>query len=74
MHDWVTAATGKTLVLLGAGASAPSLPVSSGLTELVIETMNERISDHPGYLKRAWEMAREKLRGTGNRGVLLVAR
>lgn len=66
MHDWVADANGKTLVLLGAGASAPSLPVSRELTELVIDSMNERLDDHPGYLKRAWAMAREQLRGTSN--------
>ncbi|WP_323986004.1 SIR2 family protein [Microbacterium plantarum] len=66
MHDWVASANGKTLVLLGAGASAPSLPVSRELTDLVIESMNERLDDHPGYLKRAWELAREQLRGTSN--------
>lgn len=66
MHDWVAAANGKTLVLLGAGASAPSLPVSRELTDLVIESMNERLDDHPGYLKRAWVMVREQLRGTSN--------
>lgn len=66
MHEWIAAAEGKTLVLLGAGASAPSLPVSRELTELVVESMNERLDDHPGYLKRAWVMAREQLLGTSN--------
>ena len=45
MHEWIAAAEGRTLVLLGAGASAPSLPVSSELTALVIESMNERLKD-----------------------------
>lgn len=66
MHEWIAAAEGRTLVLLGAGASAPSLPVSSELTALVIESMNKRLDDQPGYLKRAWELAREQLRGTSN--------
>lgn len=66
MHDWVRAADGKTLVLLGAGASAPSLPVSAELTKLVIESITEKLKDHPGYLGRAWQMVVDQLRGTSN--------
>lgn len=66
MHEWVAAANGKTLVLLGAGASAPSLPVSRELTGLVIESMNQRLRDQNDYLRRAWEAAREQLRETSN--------
>ena len=66
MHEWIVAAEGGTLVLLGAGASAPSLPVSRELTGFVIESMNERLHHQQGYLKRAWELAREQLRGTSN--------
>lgn len=66
MHEWIVAAEGGTLVLLGAGASAPSLPVSRELTGLVIDSMNERLADRQDYLTRAWELAREHLRGTSN--------
>ncbi len=66
MHEWIAAANGQALVLLGAGASAPSLPVSRELTDLVIESMNERLHNHSGYLGRAWAAAREQLRGTSN--------
>lgn len=66
MHEWIAAAEGKTLVLLGAGASAPSLPVSAGLTELVIASVTEQLKDHPGYLGRAWKLVVERLQGTTN--------
>ena len=66
MFEWVSAANGKTLVLLGAGASAPSLPVSAELTKLVIESITEQLKDHPGYLGRAWSMVVDQLRGTSN--------
>lgn len=67
MHEWVAAAAnGKTLVLLGAGASAPSLPVSAGLTKLVIASVTEQLKDHPGYLGRAWKLVVERLQGTTN--------
>lgn len=66
MHDWVAAAGNETLVLLGAGASAPSLPVSADLTALVIASMDKQLVNHPGYLGRAWAMARQQLSGTVN--------
>lgn len=66
MHDWVDAADGKTLVLLGAGASTPSLPTSRELTELVIERITARGGDRADYLNRAWEVVVEQLKGTSN--------
>lgn len=66
MHNWVAEAEGKTLVLLGAGASAPSLPVSRELTELVIDSITARRGDRSDYLNRAWELVLEQLKGTSN--------
>jgi hypothetical protein len=66
VHEWVAAADGRTLVLLGAGASAPSLPVSRELTGLVIERISARRGDRTGYLDRAWELAIKQLEGTSN--------
>lgn len=66
VHEWVADAAGKTLVLLGAGASAPWLPVSAGLTELVIASITKQLDDHPGYLGRAWRTALERLHNTSN--------
>ena len=53
-------------MLLGAGASAPSLPVSRQLTDLVIESITTRRGDRADYLNRAWEMVVEQLMGTSN--------
>lgn len=66
MHEWIAAAEGGTLVLLGAGASAPSLPVSRELTGLVIASVTEQLKDHTGYLGRAWKLVVERLQGTTN--------
>lgn len=66
MHSWVAEAAGKTLVLLGAGASAPWLPVSAGLTELVVDSITKQLEDHPGYLGRAWRTVLEQLHDTSN--------
>lgn len=66
MHNWVTEAEGKTLVLLGAGASAPSLPVSSELTELVIDSITAGRDGRTDYLNRAWGLVLEQLKSTTN--------
>lgn len=41
VHEWIEGSTGRTVVLLGAGASQPFVPMSRALTPLVIEYLDE---------------------------------
>ena len=66
MHEWVADANGSALVLLGAGPSAPWVPVPAELTELATKSATEQLEDHPGYLRHAWEMVVDRLQSTSN--------
>lgn len=44
MHEWIEGAAGRTVVLLGAGASQPFVPMSRELTPLVLDYLDETYS------------------------------
>lgn len=57
VHEWVTGAEGRVVVVLGAGASVPGgLPVSRDLTDLVIAGI-----DQQSRAPEAWTFVRDRL-------------
>ncbi|PPG92896.1 hypothetical protein C5C39_02495 [Rathayibacter sp. AY1F3] len=58
MHEWIRPRS--TVALLGAGASAPSLPVSTELTALVIARLSASLSGDR-YIDRLWRAMRDQL-------------
>lgn len=65
MDSWVDEAGDAVVVLLGAGASAPQLPVSKELTDLVVKCIDATYpSDDVSNLGLAWHLIRRQLEGT----------
>lgn len=65
---WIAEAHGRVLFLLGAGASKPSLPVSSELTAIVLARIDERLHNFAteSRVPRLWQDIRPVIESMGS--------
>lgn len=61
MHDWISENPNQTVVLCGAGASQPHVPLSKDLGELVLDFLDSEATTQSQY-DRLWMQVSEELR------------
>ncbi|MBL5973533.1 MAG: hypothetical protein D3X82_07155 [Candidatus Leucobacter sulfamidivorax] len=65
MHPWIDAEAKKTVVLLGAGASQPNVPLANQLTQLIKDSLDEELV-HDNNVQALWRAIRPELDAIGN--------
>jgi hypothetical protein len=65
MHPWISTEAKKTVVLLGAGASQPNVPLANQLTQLIKDSLDEELV-HDNSIHALWRAIRPELDAIGD--------